>query len=426
MIRSITTLLLVLLVTMVTACSSGGGPLTPDEPGGTGFSSQLPFYVSPSLEGSKVATGALGAYQVIIDNKTLSYDLVPLRQSSFVPSEFETDITVALTSSFCKDCFIIQNVGLNADENIVLTVGTKHPFVQLTQLPAPKPQRPDLHVFDVQGIAIVEGSTSFPRSSITLNPDFIKNADGYTTVFDAEMDALGGAFTTAANAHPFKILSLGDYVNPGDDIGNYDPASLNGYPNPSGILNPTGFNVMKCGSDYFSTDYEIKSAGATTSFILMITCSFGQSARGLGTDLQHRDSPIYLLPAFSKPEAWLVDVEVENNDLADNDNTSSADVVVRIADWQDAYGLTPANPAFDPAVDQVTARNTLIMNSGIDNIEVDIPLLNTPVDDTTTLGIIPTGNSTYLIPRTYRIPVNNDTFASEIPDPNDTPQFWGL
>lgn len=427
MFRFITTLCLVLmLVAMVTACSSGGGSIIPDGPDGFSASSQLPVYLNPSTEGVKSGTGVLGVYQIVIDNSSLNYDVVPLRYSSFVPREFETDLTLALTTSFCHDCFKVNGVTLNASENILLDVGVKHPFPQVTTLPAPRPQRPDLHVFDVEGIVVVEGNTGFPRSGITLNPDFVVNPEGFTSVFDAAIDSLGGSFTTAANAHPFKILSMGNYVNPSDDIGNYDPNSLNGYPSPSGIMNPTGFNVMKGGCDYFNTTYELKSEGTSTSFLFVVTCSFGEAAKGRGSDLQKRDSPIYLLPAFSKPEAWKVAVDVENNGLADNDNTSTADIVIRVADWQEAYGATPANPAFDPSIDIAVQRNTLIHASGIHNVVVDIPSLNFMGDDALAQGEIPTGDSTYLVPSTYRITVNNDEFASEIPDPNNPPQFWGL
>ena len=388
MFRFITTLCLVLmLVAMVTACSSGGGSIIPDGPDGFSASSQLPVYLNPSTEGVKSGTGALGVYQIIIDNSSLNYDVVPLRYSSFVPREFETDLTLALTTSFCQDCFKVTGVTLNANENILLEVGVKHPFPQVTTLPAPRPQRPDLHVFDVQGIVVVEGTTGFPRSGITLNPDFVVNPEGFTSVFDAAIDSLGGFFTTAANAHPFKILSMGNYVNPSDDIGNYDPSSLNGYPNPSGIMNPTGFNVMKGGCDYFSTTYELKSEGTSTSFLFAVTCSFGEAAKGRGSDLQKRDSPVYLLPAFSKPEAWKVAVDVENNGLADNDNTSTADIVIRVADWQEAYGATPANPAFDPSIDIAVPRNTLIHASGIHNVVVDIPSFNFIGDYALTQGM---------------------------------------
>ncbi len=426
MFRFITTLSLVLmLVAMVTACSSGGS-IIPDGPDGFSASSQMPIYLNPSTEGVKSGTGALGVYQIIIDNSSLNYDVLPLRYSSFVPREYETDLTLALTSSFCKDCFKVNGITLNASENILLEVGVKHPFSQVTNLPAPRPQRPDLHVFDVQGIVVVEGTAGFPRSGITLNPDFVVNPEGFTSVFDAAIDSIGGSFTTAANAHPFKILSMGNFVNPSDDIGNYDPSSLNGYPNPSGIMNPTGFNVMKGGCEYFNTTYELKSEGASTSFLFAVTCSFGESAKGVGSDLQKRDSPIYLLPAFSKPEAWKVAVDIENNDLADNDNTSTADIVIRVADWQEAYGATPPNPAFDPSIDVAVARNTLIQASGIHNVVVDIPSLNFMGDDAIAQSEIPTGDSTYLVPSTYRITVNNDEFASEIPNPNNPPQFWGL
>jgi hypothetical protein len=425
MLRLTTILSLLVLMTMVTACSSGGGPTGPDLPGSVGSRmTQLPFYVNPSSDAAISGTGAMGVYQVHLDLESMTYELVPQRLSSFVPNEFEVDLTLALTSSFCKDCFVINGLSINSEGHILLQTGVKHPFPQVTQLPAPKPQRPDLHIFDVQGICVVDGSTAFSRSGITLNPEFVVNPDGYTTAFDSVIDSLGGAFTTSANCHPFKILSKGNYTTSAQEIGNYDPLSLNGYPNPTGIINPTGFNVLKCGADYMYTTYELNPEGSIVDFFFVVTCSYGQSAKGLGSGLQRRDSPVYLMPAFSKPEAWWVKVDVENNDLADNDNNSTAEIVVRCADWQEAWGISPANPSFDPVIDQSLARNTLLKESGIKKVEIDVPGLNLPVDDST--AITPTGTGTYTNPKIYRVTVNNDTYASEIPDPGNPPQFWGL
>ena len=424
MLRIITTLCMMLvLLTMVTACSSGGGPTLPDESDATAW---MPVYVNPTPEGEFSGVGTLGVYHVSLDTERMSYEITPQRMSSFVPEVFECDLTTALMSIFCKDCFVINGMTLSAAGNVVLEVGLKHPFPAVSGLPSVKPERPDLHVFDVQGIVVIEGSRSFPLAGITLNPDFLVNADGYTTVFDTEIDSLGPAYTTTANCHPFRIMSMGDYVTPADEIGNFDAFSLNGYPNPSGIMNPSGFNVLKGGqgwsSDPLITQYELKPASTAVNFFFVLTCSYGQAGKRLGTELQKRDNPIYLLPAFSKPEAWNVDVEIQNNALADNDNTSTADVVVRAADWQDAYAASTPNPIFDPSLDQAVPRNTVFQASDINLIQLEIPGLLTSTIDSST--VTPSGDGSYLNPKTYVITVNNELFASEIS--GDEPQFWGL
>jgi len=413
-----------ILAIILAACSGGGNPTTPFSQDTSSLSARLPIYVNPAPEGMIAGTGALGVYQVSINTENMTFDVVPLRTSSFVPGQYEVDLTLALTGTFCKDCFKINSMGLAGNGNILLDVGVKHPFRAITTIPAPTSQRPDLHVFDVQGIVVAEGSLEFTRSTITLNPTFVANADGFTTAFDNAIDSLGPSYATTANAHAFKILSKGNYVNPADEIGNYDIYSLNGYPSPAGLINPTGFNVMKCGSGYMNTQYELDTPTSLFSFMFVVTCSFGESGKRTGTELQRRSNPIYLMPAFSKPEAWKVNVVVENNGLRDNSNTETADVVVRACDWQQAFGHLPADPAFDPSVNQSTQKNTLLKASSINLIQIDIPGLNTPMDDTT--SVVPSGSGSYLSPRTYRIQVNNDTYASEIPDPNNPPQFWGL
>jgi hypothetical protein len=417
--------MIIMLATMVTACSSGGGPTIPEGMDGSDLMA-LPIYANPTPDGMFSGMAALGVYQVSLNTENMSYEITTERMASFVPTTHEVDLTTALTSVFCKDCFLIKGFSLSAGNNVIVEVGLKHPFPQVTGLPAVKPQRADLHVFDVQGIVVIEGSRSFPDAGITLNPNFVLNADGYTTAFDGAIDSLGPSFSTTANCHPFKILSKGTYNTAADEIGNYDAFSLNGYPNPAGIMNPTGFNVLKGGkgwnNDYMLTQYELKPTGTAVDFFFVITCAYGQAGKKLGTALQQRDNPIYLMPAFSKPEAWNVNVEVENNILADNDNTSTADIVVRACDWQEAYAANIPNPTFDPAVEQAVPRNTVFNASDIDLVEIEIPgLLNNPVDSST---VIPSGNGSYVTPKTYRIVVNNETFASEISGPE--PQFWGL
>jgi hypothetical protein len=417
--------MILMLATMVTACSSGGGPTVPEGPDGSDLMA-LPIYANPTPEGMFSGMAALGVYQISLNTENLSYEITTERMASFVPTTHEVDLTTALTSAFCKDCFVIKGLTLSAGNNIMVEVGLKHPFPQVTGLPATKPQRADLHIFDVQGIVVIDGSKAFPDAGITLNPNFVLNADGYTTAFDSAIDSLGPAFSTTANCHPFKILSKGTYNTAADEIGNFDAFSLNGYPNPAGIMNPTGFNVLKGGkgwnNDYMLTQYELKPTGPTSDFFFVITCAYGQAGKRLGTALQQRDNPVYLLPAFSKPEAWNVDVEVENNALADNDNTSTAEIVIRACDWQDAYAAAVPNPTFDPAVDQAVPRNTVFKASDIGLVEIEIPgLLTNPVDSST---VTPSGNGSYLNPKTYRIVVNNETFASEIS--GDEPQFWGL
>ena len=425
MSRSLVSFFMILVpVVLLAACSGGANPVSPGTAGLPDVSARMPVYVSQVSDNLIAGTGVLGLYQVTIDPGNLTYEVNQVRTSSFVPNEYEIDLTTALTVKICKDCFRINSIGLAGNGDLLIDAGVKHPFPKITSLPAPKPQRPDLHIFDVQGIVIIDGKKSFSKIGVTLNPNFLINPDGYTTAFDSVIDSLGSPFTTPnANAHPFKIMSMGNYVNPGDEVGNYDMYSVNGYPNPEGLKNPTGFNVLPCGSGYKNTQFEIDPPTNAFSFFFAVTCSFGESAKGKGTRPQKRDNPIYLLPAFSKPEAWKVGVSIENNSLADNDNTSTAEVVIDVCDWQQACGKIPAKSDFDPSTDLTTTRNTLIKASGIKLLEVDIPGLNNPVD--TSASVTPTGAGSYYNPRKYRITVNNDAFASEIPDPTQPPQFYG-
>lgn len=426
----------ILFLAFLSSCS-GGSSVAPDA---TGNDLAYDFDTFPILATSELngpgsnAYGILGAYQIDIDVKNLSGEVTRLRSNTGIGDFFIVDITDFLLISPCVDCLIIDEINIDGDGYVVVTFGLKHPY----DLPQPSfPQylnRKDLHVFDVQGVIFMNPPTGsettrireFPatRSDIDGKPHtldktikidsggFLVDAQGYNTTLDEVIDDI---YPTDFNAHPYKMF----FEYPFE--GNFDPNSTT-----TGFLSVNsarGYNVMRMGTPMDYVDYTLNiGPGETFNFMMVISASYGQSAKGQGTALGERLWPRYFCPQFNRKEAWRVYVTVENNELLPQSPTSTADIVVYVRDWQESDGHLVPSSSFDPMTSRAGDYTAL---SGVRNVSVDIPGLKLGYDKDATAGSLDppyedylfiqatpeSGNGSESNPLKYRIQVQNEHSA---------------
>ena len=311
---------------------------------------------------------------------TANIDL--LRSVNVIGDMFDADITQFLLTNPCSDCVKLSGVGLDATgSNLIINFMIKHPFADITK-------RPDLHAFDIRAIFQTSATQSAMRITSDLNGDsaidptetvypgggFITNADGYTTHFST------GRFSS--NCHPFKRY----FVNP--NSGTFDPH------------NPTGYNVMKTGAGWETQSFMLDTTltPATFEFDLVIDGSYGQSAV-----FATRSDPQYYLPAFNRKEAWSVEIVTVNNTLQGGNSSSFADLQIKVKDWQAGATVSPTYP--DCPLDNI------LVQSGVKEIIVDIPNVNSSIFDSATTPS--SGTGTNADPFIFDIRVNNDLSASD-------------
>lgn len=360
--------LLAALVAVVGCNGGSDAPTSPTDPVTQRDSSDLPVLVSSTTpDGTPLASsGTMAAYRVSLDLATMKGTLSPLLRSAQVGDpEFKEpgdslllDATGFFQQSPCSDCLRIDGLGINGLNEVLVTIGLRHPFpIPAATLPIEK-QRWDLHIFDAAGI-VLSAPTDEVVPDFHADPSFIQNPDGFTSQVNYVVATLFPAFT--ATAHPYKILSRDNTV------GNADPNDPSGW---TQFGEPRGQNVLPMGSAYLTTTYRMRmpSNASTLDFGFVLTAAYGASSQGKGGALGQRARPRYFLPEFHRKEAWQVRATVEANGLRDNVQSSSAEVRVEAWDWQN--GATTMAEAFDfltSPLDQVTRA------SNINRIELAIP-----------------------------------------------------
>jgi len=176
----------------------------------------LPLWVSDSYsDGSPYAgMGVLGLFEISIDSEKEKADITSLRSGTLTDVLEVIDITNFMTLFPCVDCVSLKGIGFDANNNVILTIGIKHPF------PAGNPADPisgknraDLHVFNVEGIVISDVLGTFFDTLDELIPGFrLLNADGYTGYLDESIDSF---YLTLPTIHPyithFDVYSQGNF-----------------------------------------------------------------------------------------------------------------------------------------------------------------------------------------------------------------------
>lgn len=292
---------------------SGGQSVTPVTPNGEGL-------LSESIDSPDTGPAMMGLYQINVDTNTMTGSVEPIRAASAYDVLESVDITGLLTTTPCKDCVKIFNIGFNADYNLVLGMGIRHPFqVGDPGKPITAKNRADIHVFNVEGILITDkpGTTRFSSQNVDIATGNLVNPDGYTRYLDTLLDNI---FPTQTELHPY-VLHFDDY-----STGNFSATNPNGF---ADLTNPTGNLVMKMGSDYSVKDYIFDiPPGEPISFVYAVGCTYGFSAN----NYTERFNPIYRMPQFNKKAASEVHVSIVENELKRGDLASQAILRIEVMD----------------------------------------------------------------------------------------------
>lgn len=295
---------------------------------------QLPVWVSEWDESGKPLSGEgiLGLFTIDIQTDPLNVELNPIRTASFVDSMEVMDITNFLTLTPCTNCIKLKAAEIDSDQNLVLTMGIRHPFpIGNPLLPPSGKNRADLHVFNVEGIMIYKGGAlgtmNFADSTKTIAKNLVLNPSGYTGYLDPYLDNI---LYTDATIHPY-ILHFDDFT-----IGNYMPAlSQTGFVD---VLNPSGNLVMGQGSDFDFKDYILDvEIGMNYQFIFAVGCSYGVSTQ----NFTQRFTPEYRIPQYNKKAASEVHVSVVNNNLIEGIASSSATIQIDVLDMNHGVEVSP-------------------------------------------------------------------------------------
>lgn len=316
----------------------------------------LPLWVSDSYsDGSPYAgMGVLGLFEISIDSEKEKADITSLRSGTLTDVLEVIDITNFMTLFPCVDCVSLKGIGFDANNNVILTIGIKHPF------PAGNPADPisgknraDLHVFNVEGIVISDVLGTFFDTLDELIPGFrLLNADGYTGYLDESIDSF---YLTLPTIHPY-ITHFDVYSQ-----GNFDASNPMGFasvtsPPPSGNL------VMPMGSGYDYEDYIFELSGTQMNFIFAVGCTYAVTTE----TYEDRFTPEYRVPQHNKKAASKVSVSIHDNNFAAEDTDSTAQIQIEILDIN--HGV-----AVGTNLDQMLA------DSSVELITVEIPDVMTDV-----------------------------------------------
>jgi hypothetical protein len=298
--------------------------------------------------------GMLGLFNLSIEPSNMTASLAPVRKAALTDVLEVVDITNFLQMAPCTDCVRLKSVSMDADGNLVLSIGIKHPF------PAGDPFKPitgrnraDLHVFNVEGIVVSNSlATSFPGINAQVSGMDLINADGFSGYLDNSLDDI---FPTDATIHPY-ILHFDDY-----SVGNFNASNPMGFesvttPPPSGNL------VMAMGCDYDYQDY-VFQLDDRNDFIFAVGCTYAVSS----ASKNQRFSPEYRIPQHNKKAASEVSIEIITNDLKGEDVSSTAQIEVHVVDI--SHGVAVGN-----------ALDEMLSDSSVNEIRIEIPgVTDTPL-----------------------------------------------
>lgn len=383
-----------LLALGLSACSSS--PITPvDMPDNT------------ALNSGEWNESWLGQYEISI-HPDLSYDVTPIRNSSAVGDFFfDLDLGIYLRGIFCPigDCFNIISVGTTLDSppKITMDVSIKHPFDQYDPLlDLSGLNRADLDVFDPKVVILTEGNDSNALaggildtgltldggvSTILGNFQFVHDDDPinapllYGQPTDARLlDGAGQPVDPVTNIAEIFIFTK-PTAYPTADVHPYK-AVFGGTTADGGTNNPTANdNRMSQGEGADTAHFELNvSAGSpTVSFIMGVSCAYGQSAQG--RENRAPESVKYFVPAFRTPTATDVQVTTTDGQIGITD----AIIQVQVFDPQAGAPLMATWLDYESQADggggipQSNREGTVTFNDmNIQLVQVSIPGLVTP------------------------------------------------
>jgi hypothetical protein len=348
--KNLISMIVTIFALSILGCSGSGNPIASSDrsPGDLSYNSP-PVAVTDYFTDGSVAggMGSLGLFQLHVDPINLTGELTSLRRSALTDVLEAVDITNFLRLAPCTDCAKLKSISIDADGNLVLSVGIRHPFNAGDPLkPISGRNRGDLHVFNIEGIVISDApGISFPGIGGSTSGLNLLNADGFTGYLDNSIDEF---YPTDATVHPY-IMHFDDY-----SAGNFDASNPMGFesvttPPPSGNL------VMAMGCDYNYQDY-VLDLDESTDIIFAIGCTYAVSA---ATKVQ-RFSPEYRVPQHNKKAASEVRFEIISNGLKSGDTSSSAQIEVDVVDI--SHGVPVG-----------TALNEMFADSSVNNISIEVP-----------------------------------------------------
>ena len=394
---------------IMSACSSGKGsnPVSPQLGINTGKDTESALPILKT--GANSFSGLIGLYELSVDPNSQTAEITPIRANSTLGDSYQVDITSFLNVNPCGNCIRITGVELESDETLTIYIGARHPFPLPEDIYNPKEhERLDLHIFDVQGIIVMEGSLEFPLTKSDINADQIyeetivsssdvlTNADGYTSILDSYLDTI---YPTVSNIHPFKLFALDPTQ------GNYDPVydPLSGYPY---LDYPTGHNVFRMDSEEFIVGYNLDlPVGQVFDFIFVLSASYGHSGQGKGMNLGQRNNPRYFLPEFNRKEPWMVSADITFNNLRGYTPSSYATIDIGIRDWQHTAIV-------EPEFDFMTSQLQVVSKaSSIKDITIEIPGMSLYYDEWSLP--VPTGDGSGASPYGFQFTIYNDILMPE-------------
>lgn len=371
-----------LALTGLPSCQgNGGSPTSPtgaDQPQPQGSLTD-PLPPAIHLPGAS-ANGSLGLLAGTLDFASGAVQTEAIRYGSATGDVFDLDATDFFTKNPCNDCVRVEAIRYGDDDSLEVDVRLKHPFAQSSG-------RTDLAVFDVRGILIVPGNTTF--SGITAdvdgdgtigadeyvrgNVDVVRNADGYTTRFDARAEdpaIFGTPKNLAGNLNPY--------------LRYFDDARATAF-NPDA---PEGHNVMSLGMEDTRTwVFNVPDGGGSIPFVFVVDAAFGNAGAAGQT--------VYRLPEFHRKEPWAVGVDVLNNTLRGGDHASTATLAVTVADWQHGAPIAVDWPSSNPA--------ELRTKSDVRRVMASVPGVTNMVQSSVPVA----GSGTLDDPLTYELTVTN-------------------
>ena len=343
--------ILLLSLTVFSSCSgSNPASLSIDGNNTVGLYNSIPVGVTDRFPDGSPASGmgALGLFQLSVDPINAAAELTSLRQTALTDVLEVVDITNFLQLSPCTDCAKIGAVSLDADGNLVVSIGIRHPFESGNPLlPITGKNRADLHVFNIEGILVSNlPGVEFTDTSETIAEFSLVNADGYTGYLDEVLD---GIYPTDATIHPY-ILYFDDYT-----AGNFDAVNPMGFESVTDPP-PTGNLVMAMGCDYDYKDYVLSLGNDYVDFFFVVGCTYAISTETYSM----RFNPEYRVPQHNKKAASELWVEIVSNNLEEDDTLSTAEIEINVVD-------------ISQDVPVGNARNEMLADSSVDEITVEIP-----------------------------------------------------
>ena len=345
-------IILGLITLFFTSCSSSTA-IIPDN---------IPGNLSQPV--TQETSGILGIFNVYVNPISGEYELTPIRALSSTDVLEVVDITNFMTLSPCTNCVKIKSVGLDAECNLLVEIGIRHPFDAGDSLKPPTGKnRADLHVFNVEGIvASSNAGISFPSIDETISSVRLLNADGYTKYLDDSLDSI---YPTDATIHPY-ITHFDDYSE-----GNFSPSCPNGFqsvtdPGPSGKL------VMPMGSDFDYQEYIFDVDAEPLEFVFAIGCTYALSAESV----LDRFSPVYRIPQHNKKAASEISYKIIRSSLQAGVTDSDADIQIEVVDI-----------SHDVSVGE--QLDQMYLDSSVESIFLEIPALMTDaveIDGSTSIG----------------------------------------